>query len=445
MVSSRKKFLVIGMAVTFGTLAGFPGAALAGDHSAGAVEETLRAKLAHVLDGMKGELTEFCVQLVRCPSVNGTNDEGDVGDLITREAGRLDLLAEVQFKVQNRPSVIVSTSASGPTGLLLVAHMDTVHPGEQRQWSHPPFGGEIVGEKLYGRGAIDNMSGIAAAVYALAALKRVDGALTKGRARLICVPDEESGATGTLGVKHLASLGLVDGLGAIYCYSGRSITVGHRGVVRYDVEVRGKAKHSGMTGYRDHDEPSRSATTGLADLLLRLEKRQLPFSQVRYFDQYRAVINPGTLVSGGSMVSMIPGHAKASIDTRTIPEFERPQMESALREDIDAVCKARPGLEIELKETAYIPPAISPEESAIFSALERATEEVTGQRPPRKVCGPANEGYLLAGLGIPTVCGFGPLGGGAHSVDEHVEIESLPQTALIYALTAHDLSEKLDP
>ncbi|CAF3378239.1 unnamed protein product, partial [Rotaria sp. Silwood2] len=47
-------------------------------------------------------------------------------------------------------------------------------------------------------------------------------------------------------------------------------------------------------------------------------------------------------------------------------------------------------------------------------------------------CGPANEGYMLIGSGIPTICGFGPIGGNVHGVDEWISIPSMAQTVDIY-------------
>jgi acetylornithine deacetylase/succinyl-diaminopimelate desuccinylase-like protein len=58
---------------------------------------------------------------------------------------------------------------------------------------------------------------------------------------------------------------------------------------------------------------------------------------------------------------------------------------------------------------------------------------LTGRRWQALGAGPGNEGYMLIGAGIPTLCGFGATGGNPHAPDEWVQLESLPVTAAMYA------------
>jgi len=68
-------------------------------------------------------------------------------------------------------------------------------------------------------------------------------------------------------------------------------------------------------------------------------------------------------------------------------------------------------------------------------AMRRAAQHVLGWQPTVTVSGPANESYILNGLGMPT-CVFGPEGDNAHGADEYVVIESIFQAAAVYAHTA---------
>jgi len=86
-----------------------------------------------------------------------------------------------------------------------------------------------------------------------------------------------------------------------------------------------------------------------------------------------------------------------------------------------------------------IPPYHIPSSHPLALACVRAVEAVTGKTPTLRGAGPANEGYLLGGTergrrgGIPCICGFGPIGGNAHGVDEWVEVgESLSETLDVY-------------
>jgi acetylornithine deacetylase/succinyl-diaminopimelate desuccinylase-like protein len=333
--------------------------------------------------------------------------------------------------------VIVSTSESGETGLLLNAHMDTVPPGDDQAWNYPPFSGTVVDGRICGRGAIDTKGGITSALYALAALAKTPDILAAGRAQLICVPDEESGATGTLGIKYLHQNGLLGGLGGIYAYSGDQIVLGHRGLVRYRIVCKGEAIHTGALEWQNRNAGA-NAVTGMARVLLELEKVVTPFSNTRYFEQYRTLFTPGTVVQGGVSINIVPDHCEALVDIRITPEFDLASVERLLEDCILRIAQERLTFHSELLN--YAPAAISDERAAIFSILEAVIQEVKSIVPERVVAGPANEGYLLIERGIPTVCGLGPAGANAHAPNEYVEIQGLVDAAIVFCLTASRLS-----
>src|SRR5512134_2374315 len=142
------------------------------------------------------QMTDFCARLLQTPSVNGVHDEVALAEVIADEARVLGLNVQLTGENPRRPNVIVGTASAGDTGLLLLGHLDTVPPGDESAWQHPPFSGTVADGRIYGRGAIDTKGGMAASLYALAALKQVEGSLAAGRAQFIGVPDEETGATG---------------------------------------------------------------------------------------------------------------------------------------------------------------------------------------------------------------------------------------------------------
>ena len=401
----------------------------------------IKDKITQYLTNALPDMTAFCSKLLQTPSVNGIDDEAAVAELIAAEATTLGLSSQIVGQNPQRPNIIVSTAETGRTGLLLVGHLDTVPPGDPGQWTHPPFSGQVADGKIFGRGAVDTKGGMTAALYALAALKRTSGALPAGRAQFIGVPDEEAGATGTLGVKFLDQQGLLDGLGAIYAYSGQDIILGHRGVVRYRLIAHGQAGHTGMSGTASQPRSGHNAVTSLAELLLHLEQLDLPFSEQKYFDRFRPVLTPGTIIQGGTAINIVPDRCEALVDVRTTPEFDAKAVEAALKQAIEVVTSRRPGLQVTFELLNYLPPAISDETAPIFSILEAVVQDIKGFKPDRIVAGPANEGYLFIERNIPTVCGFGPTGANFHDIDEYVEIDSLFEAALIFALTAQNLAQ----
>ncbi|MFN8418453.1 MAG: ArgE/DapE family deacylase [Anaerolineae bacterium] len=387
-------------------------------------------------------LIAFCQRLLQTPSVNGVHSEAQVAQLIAEQAELLGLDVQLVASAPDRPNILVSTAAHGDGGLLLIGHLDTVPTGDESAWDFPPFSGELHDGKLYGRGAIDTKGGIAAAIFALAALKHTDNALSNSRAQFIGVPDEESGATGTLGIKFLHARGLLHGLSAIYAYSGNEIILGHRGLIRYLLTCEGEAAHTGFPSWQDGTAGA-NAVTGMAHLLTSLERIVTPHSPVPRFERFRTMLTPGTTISGGVAAGVVPERCQATMDVRLTPEFDIEQVSALIKQTITDINKEHPKLRFTFYVTHHLPAAISPEDAPIFSVLETVVSQVRGRQPIRTVAGPANEGYLLIERGIPTVCGFGVIGANAHAANEYVEVASLRDTAQIFALTAMGLDSML--
>ncbi len=404
--------------------------------------DSIESALLEAIHQSAPAIRDFAIRLIQTPSVNGVHPERALAEVIAAEAARLGLHAELTGEQPDRPNVIVSTAPAGDTGLLLLGHLDTVPPGDESGWTYPPFAGTVADGRIYGRGACDTKGGMAASLYALAALARTPGALERGRAQFIGVPDEETGATGTLGIKYLDARGLLSGLGAIYAYSGHEIILGHRGLLRYRLACAGQSIHTGAQAWQD-GAAGANAVTGMARLLLALESLDFPYSATPYFTPYRTVITPGTMISGGTSINIVPAACEALVDIRLIPEQTRAVIEGHLDFIIQQLKAETPRLNWAYTCLNDVPAAISDERAPLFGVVEGAVEAVTGIRPPRAVAGPANEGYLLIGRGIPTICGMGPIGENAHAPNEYVEISGLVDAAAIYALAARRLARHL--
>jgi succinyl-diaminopimelate desuccinylase len=388
---------------------------------------------------LERDLIELCRELIRTPSVNGRDPEKDVAEIVARFAIEHDLTAELLGAEAARPNAIVHCGPPADrVGLLLVAHTDTVPVNDPTAWTSPPFGAELVGERIYGRGAIDNKGGLVAALGAMAMIRGLGPGSCPSPPMLIAVPDEESGATGTLGVHYLKKAGRLAGRGAIYTYPGMDfIEIGHRGVLRLSLRARGKAFHSGS---RDWQEASvgHNALTGLAEILLRLERLRFPDPTASdLFADFRTVVTP-TTIGGGSGPSIVPPECSATVDIRLVPQVPRTTVEQAVRRVVAEATEQRPGLSVEMRTEIFIPNTEIPRDADIVRALQSAAETTLGRKPGLAVSGPANESYILNGYGIPT-CVFGPVGENAHAADEYVVTRSIFQAAQIYASTALQL------
>ena len=378
------------------------------------------------------QMVAFLRDLVRLRSVNGRETEAAVAQRVVEEAARLGFDARLVARDPARPNALVTWGA-GPAGFAFVGHLDTVAEGDASAWSSPPFAANVRAGRMIGRGTADNKAGIACGLATLALL-RDHGLLDPAAVRITLagVVDEESGASSTLGVRYLLDEGLLAARGAIYTYASDIVCVGHRGLLRVVLDATGRAIHSGAPEW-SQGEGGVNAVTGLAAILVALEKLDLPAPPHPAFAGMRCTITPGTLFSGGAFESMVPAHAEALVDVRLMPGQPAATVLAAIRAMIDAEMARRPGLGVTLTVKNSLPGAAIPTDHPLATIAARYTEAITGRAWPIAGAGPANEGYMLIEAGIPTLCGFGPTGGNAHAPDEWIEVASLSRTVAMYA------------
>lgn len=396
------------------------------------MEEEYRAKVIRSARGYHKELVEFCRKLVKTPSVNGEDNEGELAALVAKKARELGLPYQFISLDEKRPNIFVGRGFKKRTGLLFVAHLDTVPVGDEGKWTHPPFAAEIKKGKLFGRGAIDCKAGIALSLYTLKVLNDVG---KPELAKFAGVVDEESGADSELGARLLLTKGL-GAAAAIYTYPGiDTVTIGHRGLVRIWVEVQGEGVHTGSKRWQDGTKGA-NAVEALARFINRLSEITAAGTH-RAFPGYGFKQTP-TLLEGGSGESIVPDRAKVLLDARLLPNQSNEKyiklVQSLARRS--SAPKIRFSVTVETNIPGMV---ISPDEK-IVQILRKLDKEVMGVDPEVRGTGAASEGYMFVEAGIPIICGFGAEGNGAHATDEYLELESLPKVLELYARAAVELS-----
>ncbi len=389
--------------------------------------------LVRLAEQYEAQMVSFLQDLVRIPSVNGREMETAVSQRILLEAEKLGLRGELVAKDPNRPNAVVRWGR-GAAKFAIIGHSDTVAEGAHDLWAGEPFGGEVQDGRLYGRGSSDNKAGIAIGLYLLALL-RDQQLIDPEQVEIIVagVVDEESGATSKLGVHHLLESGRLYGVkGAIYAYASDIVCVGHRGSLRLKLTAKGEAHHTGLAAW-SQGKKGVNAVTGLAAVLLALETLDVPAPAHPAFDHLGFTITPGTLIEGGAFVSMVPDLATAAVDIRLMPGQEVVGVITAVRDTIDTIIQQRPGLQVDIEVTNSFPGAAIPSDHALAQIAQKYARQHTGAEWPIVGAGPGNEGYMLIGAGIPTLCGFGPSGGNAHAPNEWVDVASLSTTLATFA------------
>ena len=203
-------------------------------------------------DAVIGRLTD----LVRTPSPTG--DEQAVTDLVAgwlsgTGADRVDLWVDSMADLEadpdypgreiERPTVPVVAAAAqgnrpGPV-VVLTGHVDTVAVGERQHWTRDPFGAEIDGDRLYGRGACDMKAGLAAAIEAFDHFASGNRDFA-GEVRFVAVPGEEDGGTGTLSAIRR---GWAGDMVILTEPTAGDVVVAHGGALTFAIDVTGRAAH----------------------------------------------------------------------------------------------------------------------------------------------------------------------------------------------------------
>jgi len=389
------------------------------------------------------EVVELTRALVRIPSVYRPDDptatEAHVAEFVEAWLRREGFTVEVQEVAPGRPNVIGSLGEKRPGGrsLLLEGHTDVVTEGDPAEWSHPPFSGELVGGRIYGRGTADMKSGLAAAMAAAAAFRR-SGVALRGKLVLGALVDEEDGM---IGVRHLCTTPVGRELdAAIICEPEENeLCLEQRGVVWARFRVRGKMAHGAMPEAGVNPIAALGRLLGAAPgLERRLRKVCEKSRHLRPPTVTPTIIQGPPHKVGVPQSNVIPAVAETTFDIRLTPGIGA----DGIRDELEAICRevarAQPGVKVEWEPVNAFRLATKVDRSeALVEAMVRGVKQAT-KRAPRYggVPGSTDGTILRMELGIPIVtCGPGdrliP-----HQVDEFVVADQVVEAARIYAASA---------
>src|SRR5881394_3394652 len=150
---------------------------------------------------LETETTEVLQELVRFNTVNPPGDERPAIEYLERYVAEAGFRTELLAATEDRPNLIADLAgeAEGPT-LCFLGHVDTVL-ADPSEWRHDPWSGDLADGFLWGRGALDMKSQVAAEAVAGVALAREGWLPRKGGLKLVFVADEETG--GDVGARWL--------------------------------------------------------------------------------------------------------------------------------------------------------------------------------------------------------------------------------------------------
>ena len=227
-----------------------------------------------------------------------------MGAVVEVLRGRAPHLQVTEGSDPDHPWTLLRTATDpGRPQLLLACHVDTVPVPDAGEWQRDPFGADLDGGRVWGRGGSDMKAGLVASVAALA------GADPETPVALLLTSDEEIGSKGAAAAA--AAVG-EQRIGAVIVpeATGNQVVLGHTGALWLAVRTAGRAAH-GSTPERGHN-----AVLDLAALLSRAGG-EIPLRTDEFLGT--ETWNPG-VVAGGTVPNVVPDRAEAVIDMRTVAD-----------------------------------------------------------------------------------------------------------------------------
>ncbi|MGA8138061.1 MAG: M20/M25/M40 family metallo-hydrolase [Pseudomonas gingeri] len=345
-----------------------------------------------------------------------------VRDIAVDELKKLGATIELVPDAHARNSHVLATfKGTGKAKILLMAHMDTVF--KEGSASERPF--QIKDGRAYGPGVMDDKGGIVAGIYALKVLKNQN---FQDYAQITFLLDasEETGSEiaseliRNTSKAHDVTLNLEPGRPA------DGLVVWRKGSATAVVEIKGKAAHAGVA-----PELGRNAAMEAAHQILQLSKLG---------DEEKKTTINFTVLKAGDRINVIPDQATAKADVRAaLPEeFDR------IEKDLARVSanKLIPETEVKTSLLRGLPPMPETAESDALVAIAQGIYGELGRKLTIEGSGGAADASLSAGVGTPTLDGFGIVGGNIHTPEEYAEVESVSPRIYLLSRMIMELAKR---
>lgn len=369
-------------------------------------------------------LLSLLQKMISIPSINpdlsaaGTG-EGELADFLAHFMDEQGFEVHVQEIREGRKNAVgIWKGSGGGKSLMLNGHIDTVGiDGMQID----PFDPVLKEGKLYGRGAMDMKSGVAAQIMAAIALKEA-GFQPKGDIILACVADEEYESIGTqkLLERFRAEAGIVTEP------TDLEMVLAHKGFVWSEVQVQGFAAHG------SRPEVGIDAILDMGKVISGLRNLEEGILPKRLHPLLGRASLHGSQIKGGTEMSIYPASCQLNVERRTLPGETLESVQKELDQLLEAIKEKDPAFSGQAKAYLERPPLEVSEKEEIVQLFRHRYQSILGQNPEPRGIGFWTDAAFLAQAGIPTLI-FGPKGKGLHGAVEYVEWDSVVQTTEVLA------------
>jgi succinyl-diaminopimelate desuccinylase len=398
----------------------------------------LEGQVLERIEKMQDEIIKFHQEIVRIPSENPPSKYKEVAKFVERK------MREIGLKTSIKRNNVIGELAKGdgPT-LIFNGHFDTVEAF--KGWSRDPFGAEIVGDKIFGRGASDDKSSVTAEIFAAQVLLEA-GVDLKGKLIVTAVGDEETG--GLRGADYLLSNELISGDACLLGDAANGYPFGYCGGTMYiTITIKGKTAHG--LAFPDLPSPFRNENSGIntvermvkvMNFLLELKdellKKTTTYPTSEGWGSNVSSINLAE-IHGGTKITTVPDRCYLHLSVNTIPEQDVASIKQRLLVFIEDMKKEDPDLDITVQIPIAMEPQVIDESSDFAKIVQKVAEKIYGEKREFKTLMPSTDAHWFQERGIPTILvGASAKDNNIHAEDEFVYIKDLMDLVKMFALTA---------
>lgn len=369
----------------------------------------------------------LAAELIRCPSV--TPNEGGALALLEARLGAAGFTC-IRVDRNGIPNLFARWGAKGARTFGFNGHTDVVPVGDTAAWSHDPFGGEVIDGILWGRGATDMKTGVAA--FAAAAIDFVTDTPPDGAIVLTITGDEEG--AGRDGTRAILDWMQAEGEEMSVCLVGEPtcperlgdmMKIGRRGSMTFFIEA------SGVQGHAAYPHRAKNPLHALVTLLARMTAEPLDHG-TDHFEPSTVQIT--TIDCGNPANNVIPAKARATVNIRFNDAHTSAILESwgkALARAVTEETGVAFALTTEVSGESFITPP-----GPFTDLVARAVEAETGVKPELSTSGGTSDARFIKAH-CP-VLEFGLVGKTMHQVDERVETDQIIRLKAVYARILRD-------
>lgn len=375
----------------------------------------------------KNKKIQILQDIIKIDSVN--DKETEVAKYLQNLLAEYAIDSELIEYAPNRSSIVAVLEGSRPGKTLGISgHLDVVAAGDEDEWTYPPFAAEIVDGKLYGRGATDMKSGLAALVIAMIEMKE-DNVDFAGKIKLLGTVGEEVGMYGS---KQLVDEGYADDLDGLIIgepSSIKQIIYAHKGSIQYEIISTGRSAHSSMP------ELGIDALQQMVDYINISNPKYQALEDSAEHPALGRTINVNTVINGGDQINSVPAKVVLKANARIIPQADNDQFVAAINESLEEVNKSIEG-KVELNMLQNNPPVESAQNNDLVESIRKAAGKDIKSISMAGATDASNFGRIDKDFDL-AIFGPGELER-SHIVDEYVEIDDYLNFVDIYRASYTD-------